>query len=132
MDGKLLCWLCTMSYRRVLAKGRHKDIGNDTPPLHRSSSSAALHGSNSDRQTESHLKRVSSSLSLSQRSSSERQGLHKSSSTSSFSGSSIKSRSLDASKARGSDLDVTPGHTPERVSTPNLQKHKGDTPDQAR
>ena len=45
MDGKLLCWLCTMAYKRVLAKTKHKSSVGST--------SAASHFTKENRETKS-------------------------------------------------------------------------------
>ncbi|KAK2146018.1 hypothetical protein LSH36_639g01048 [Paralvinella palmiformis] len=45
VDGKLLCWLCTMAYKRVLAKTKHKSS--------MSSSSSTSHFTKENRETKS-------------------------------------------------------------------------------
>jgi hypothetical protein len=54
VDGKVLCWLCTMAYKRVLAKTRKRD-GN-TPLLEKSSSNNSSSGGDNSLHAKHHKK----------------------------------------------------------------------------
>ena len=53
MDGKTLCWLCTISYKRVLAKARGRDSQSNTPTSSEKSSGNGQKKSDSNNQTRS-------------------------------------------------------------------------------
>jgi len=64
VDGKLLCWLCTLSYRRALAKAKQNDtsIRHTSIIMHKSSSRSA--SSSRQKSERSHHHHHSNSLNL--------------------------------------------------------------------
>lgn len=130
VDGKLLCWLCTMAYKRTLAKARQKDAilkssysngghrfsDSSKPSYPSSSSTSTRHHNNGQRHSNSatNLNPPTGSSSYKQRSSSHR---HDQSSSSSANHKNSSSSSSSAKKQKLEMSNTANGHLSNNVTS---------------